>query len=221
MADRKHVATAGISGIEGRRRAALDDANENYSKRREQIIEVAAHLFRELGYEVTTLKDVAARLGTDRASLYYYFSSKDALFQAVVRDVLERNVAAATKIKRRRLPGRDKIAALIEDMIVSFDKNYPQVYVYIEDMGHIARQDSDWAHAVIRSSKVFESIVISILEEAKQQGAFDESVPVDLAALALFGMINWTCRWYQPGSKYSPEEVARSFTTIFLDGVSR
>ena len=30
--------------------------------------------------------------------------------------------------------------------------------------------------------------------------------------------MNWTHRWYRPGSKYSPKEIAEAFTTIFLEG---
>ena len=31
-------------------------------------------------------------------------------------------------------------------------------------------------------------------------------------------MINWMHRWYRPGMKWSPEEITKTFTEIFLNG---
>ncbi|PWC16055.1 TetR/AcrR family transcriptional regulator [Brenneria corticis] len=53
--------------------------------RREAIIEVAAKLFQEMGYERASMNELAKRLGGSKATLYSYFSSKEELFVAVVR----------------------------------------------------------------------------------------------------------------------------------------
>jgi AcrR family transcriptional regulator len=55
------------SGIDARRRAALKEGKAAYLARREEIVEVAAHVFRDHGFEAATLRDVAAAMGTDRA----------------------------------------------------------------------------------------------------------------------------------------------------------
>jgi len=103
-------------------------------------------------------------------------------------------------------------------MIESFDKNYPHMFVYTEDMGRIARQDSDWAREVVAKTKKFESIVVSIFAKGKADGEFRADLDAELASLALFGMINWTHRWYRPNSRFSPAQIAETFTTLFLDG---
>jgi VanZ family protein len=38
---------------------------------------------------------------------------------------------------------------------------------------------------------------------------------------ALFGMLNWTHRWYVPGRKYSADDLARTFLAVFFDGIDR
>ncbi len=100
------------SGIEGRRRTALREGNLGYSTRRLEIIRVAADVFREMGYESATLNDVAARLNTDRASLYYYVGSKEELLHEIVRDVLEDNRRTAEEVSKLPISGPEKIAAL-------------------------------------------------------------------------------------------------------------
>src|SRR3989442_2745301 len=113
--------SAAPSGIESRRKAALSEGNAGYTARRAEIIKVAADVFRERGYDAATSNDVAARLGTDRASLYYYVGSKEELLQEIVRDVLSQNLEAAEQVKKQKGTAPEKLQALIEHMIESFD----------------------------------------------------------------------------------------------------
>jgi len=195
------------SGIAGRRKAALEDGGEGYKTRRQEIVREAAKVFEEKGFEATTLNDIAERLGTDRASLYYYVGSKEELLHEIVRQVLAEPGTPSEKIER-----------LIEYMILSFDRNYPHMYVYVEDLARISRQESDWARDVVKKTKRFESIVVQILDDGRKDGTFRSDLPNHISALALFGMINWTHRWYKPGSAHSAKEIAETFCALFLDG---
>jgi AcrR family transcriptional regulator len=206
------------SGIEARRKAALEEGGASYIARREEIIRAAARVFRDRGFDVATLRDIAEALNTDRATLYYYVGSKEELLQEIVRDVLARDVLAAEAIKRSRASTPDKIRALIESMVTSYAENYPHIAVYMEDIGRIARQDSEWATDVIARSRRYESLVRSILGKGRRDGTLRADLPPELSSLALFGMINWMHRWHRPGMKWSPEEVANTFTEIFLNG---
>jgi len=51
--------------------------------RREAILEVAAQVFQELGYERTSMDEIAARMGGSKVTLYGYFASKQQLFLEV------------------------------------------------------------------------------------------------------------------------------------------
>jgi TetR/AcrR family transcriptional regulator, cholesterol catabolism regulator len=206
------------SGIEARRKAALEEGGAAYIARREEIILAAALVFRERGFDAATLRDIADALNTDRASLYYYIGSKEELLQEIVRDVLARDVKAAEGIKRSRAATADKIRALIESMVTSYAENYPHIAVYMEDFARIARQETEWAADVIARTRRYESLVRSILDKGRRDGTLRSDLPGEVSALALFGMINWMHRWYRPGGKWSTEEITRTFTEIFLNG---
>ena len=206
------------SGIEARRKAALEEGGAAYIARREEIILAAAQVFRERGFDAATLRDIADALNTDRASLYYYIGSKEELLQEIVRDVLARDVRAAEAIKRSRASTADKIRTLIESMVTSYAENYPHIAVYMEDLGRIARQDTEWATDVIARTRRYESLVRSILDKGRRDGTLRADLPSEICSLALFGMINWMHRWYRPGAKWSPEEITKTFTEIFLNG---
>lgn len=62
--------------------------------RKEEIVVEATRLFAERGYEGASMGDLADRVGLRKASLFHHFASKDALYQAVLGELLE-NVRAA------------------------------------------------------------------------------------------------------------------------------
>jgi len=63
-------------------------------KRRQAIIEAAAGMFRERGFDRASMHAIAARVGGSKGTLYNYFPSKEELFFAVVEDALEAQAAA-------------------------------------------------------------------------------------------------------------------------------
>jgi AcrR family transcriptional regulator len=55
---------------------------------RTRIQQVALDLFAERGYEATSLREIAERLGVTKAALYYHFRSKDEIVQSLFDDQL-------------------------------------------------------------------------------------------------------------------------------------
>jgi AcrR family transcriptional regulator len=58
--------------------------------RKEEILDVATHLFAERGYEGTSMSDVAERVGIRKASLFYHFTTKYTLYEAVLDRLVKR-----------------------------------------------------------------------------------------------------------------------------------
>ncbi|MFC8453605.1 TetR/AcrR family transcriptional regulator [Kitasatospora sp. NPDC057223] len=54
------------------------------SDTRERIVNVALELFAEQGYEQTSLREIADRLGVTKAALYYHFKTKDDIVHGIV-----------------------------------------------------------------------------------------------------------------------------------------
>lgn len=203
-----------------RRQAALADGGEDYRAKRDELIRTAAAVFREKGYSSATLNDVAARFGTDRASLYYYVASKEELFRECIRGVLDDNLAAGTAIVEGDGSPRDKLAQLVRVVLDSYEANYPYMYVYIqEDMSHIASKDTPWAAEMVEQTHRFERLFIDVLEKGVAGGSFRSDLPVVLVANALFGMMTWTHRWYVPGRKYDAGDLADTFLAVLFQGI--
>ncbi len=83
---------------------------------RKQILDAADSLFGELGFDVTTTRDIAQRSGVNKALIHYHFGSKDELLEALLEGYyakLGASLAAA-------LTRRQGLANQVEDLLDAY-----------------------------------------------------------------------------------------------------
>lgn len=209
------------SKIARRRKSALSEGSADYKVKRDEIVQAASRLFKERGYKSTTLAHVAEAAGVDRATVYYYVGSKEELFHEAVQGLVDRNAAKAERIFRAKdLDPKQKLTQLVETLMCSYEEHYPHMYVYIqEEMHHVATGTSEWARTMSRHTRRWESIFIKLVEAGMAQGIFRSDIPASISVNGLFGMLNWTHRWFKPGGKRNAREIAAWFSDIFFHGM--
>lgn len=84
---------------------------------RRQILDTALALFREHGFEETTIRDIAGRAGLSLGAAYYYFNSKEALVGAYYDYVQQEHQARARARFARGGPLRDRLRAALHTKI--------------------------------------------------------------------------------------------------------
>jgi AcrR family transcriptional regulator len=81
---------------------------------RRKIYEAAMELFREKGFDETTMRDIAARAGVALGGAYYYFSSKDAIVLAFYREMQESSNAPVLEALAGRKKLKERIRCVLE-----------------------------------------------------------------------------------------------------------
>ncbi len=85
--------------------------------RPQELLAAALELFGEKGYASTRLEDVAKRAGVSKGTLYLYFTNKEELFKAVVRE----NIVSAIGVAEDSIAGFDGHSAdLLREVIVGW-----------------------------------------------------------------------------------------------------
>jgi AcrR family transcriptional regulator len=64
-------------------KAKRDALHHDAASTRERILDVALDLFSDKGYDATSLREIAERLGVTKAALYYHFASKEDILMAL------------------------------------------------------------------------------------------------------------------------------------------
>jgi len=210
------------SGIGRRRAAAKEDGAQAYQDRRKEIAEAAARVFNREGFQAATMAAVAEELNIDRASLYYYISSKEELFDEVIRETSLENVARAQRIQRSSAPPPEKLRQLIVELMSSYGRHYPLLYIYIrENLKHVAGARSKWAQQMKQLNRDYDDAVVAIIEEGYADKSFQNIGPSRIVAYGIIGMMGWTNRWFKPGSSIlTAEEIGVMYARMAIAGLS-
>ena len=209
------------SGIGRRRSVARKEPSVLYRAKREEIAEAAIRVFNRMGFQRASITAVAEELGVDRASLYYYVSSKEALFDEVVRTVVERNLDLVKRIQASKASPRRKIRDLIIALMSSYGEHYPLFYIYIrENLSHVSDSRSEWSTTMRELNRQTTAAVIAIIEQGYADNSFRNIGDAQVVAYGIFGLVGWTHRWFRPGeSKVSAEEIGKIYAELVLAGI--
>lgn len=210
-----------ISNISRRRRTAQSDGSADYAAKRAELMRIATKLFKDQGFQSTKLADIARVAGLDRASVYYYVGSKEELFHESVEGVLDESMKLAKKLLAdRQLRSIERLHRIYVALMVSYEENYPATFVYIQEQMHeVAAEETAWAQEIMKKTRAFDQILIGFISGAIEAGELRNDIPPRLIENALFGMLNWTHRWFVPGGGMSGREVGEALWSIFTDGM--
>lgn len=210
------------SKISARRKSARHAGAEEYERKRTEILQVAAGVFKEMGYDAATADDIARRAGLDRASLYYYFKGKKELFREMIGGATADNVVTAEAIAASSESPRQKLRNLITAIFLSYEKHYPYLYVYLqEDMARLVQDGSDWSANIIALNRRYDIAVTSIVSNGMESGDFVSKGSAKLIVAGIVGMCNWSHRWYRPDGPMPAADIAEAFADMVLHGLCR
>jgi AcrR family transcriptional regulator len=146
---------------------------------RERILVVAERLFRQIGYQKTTVADIAKELRMSPANVYRFFDSKKAIHEGVARGLMGGVEVEAQRIARSEGPA----AARMRQMMKTINRMNTERYVddsKLHEMVEIAMQE-DWQVCVTH----METIGHTIGEVIAQGVATGEFEVDDLEVAAL------------------------------------
>ena len=166
---------------------------------RDRILVVAERLFREIGYQKTTVADIAKVLRMSPANVYRFFDSKKAIHEGVARTLMGGVEDAAQAIAARPGPA----AARLRELIITIHRMNSERYVgdsKLHEMVEIAMEES-WEVCVAHMQTLVESIA-GVVAQGVASGEF-ETADVPLTALSICqGMIGY----------FHPQMIAQAMT---------
>src|SRR5258705_3312336 len=143
---------------------------------RERILEVALCLFREIGYQKTTVADIAKVLRMSPANVYRFFDSKKAIHECVARSLMGEVEDAAQAIATK--PGL--AAARLRELMTTIHRMNSERYVgnsKLHEMVEIAMEES-WEVCVAHMQRITETIGVGIAEGAASGEFHAPDVPL-------------------------------------------
>lgn len=197
----------------------LPSIRRNVSQRRRapQIIKAAARIFAERGFHGATTQDIADVLGIRQASLYYYFSSKEAALELVCLKGVEGFFEAAKIIAARPENARKRLTSLINSHLSPLIDRADFVKVFLNERQHLPGESR---RRIGRWSRGLERIFEDVIKEGVAKGEFRSDLDPRMATLAILGMCNAASSWHRKEDA-DVAHVASQFARLVIDGVGK
>ena len=146
---------------------------------RERILVVAERLFRQIGYQKTTVADIAKELRMSPANVYRFFDSKKAIHEGVCRALMGEVEAEAQRIAA--IPGPASVR--LRELVKTIHRMNSERYVgdsKLHEMVEIAMQES-W-EVCLAHMELITKIIGSVIAQGAESGEF-EVTDLPLAAM--------------------------------------
>ena len=198
-----------------RGRPPKTQADPDEGNRRRPLIEAAARLFRNKGFDATSTRDIAAAAGMQSGSPFYHFESKNALLHVVMCE----GMALAERCQREALAqlpaeasARTQLRSLVRqhfEVLHGEHADFIPVMLYEwRSLSSAQRQD------VAAAKDAYEAFWIPVLEALHQQGSLLAEPAT--ARLFIFGALNWSVQWFNPLGAHSLDALTDQALSLFL-----
>ena len=193
-----------------RKRKSVPGRSER--NRRGELLAVCARLFREKGFDGTTIRDISAAASMHSGSPFYHFKTKQAMLVAVMEEGLAEGLRHSHAVFALDLPPADRFKRLVRahlGTILEDGNDFIPVLLY-----EIRSLTSTNRRRIIALKDGYDALWQKMIDELETAGllAGDRR----LARLFLLGALNWTAQWYRPGGRLSLDKVAEQAAAAFL-----
>ena len=183
---------------------ALSRIERKRLRRVNEILRVAADVVAERGYQNASLEEVAERLDLAKASLYYYFDSKQSLVAACL------DTAAAEVEKRLQAivdedgTPTETLRRLIVEQQIFTTQDRPELsrlfLRHLEWPAPLLERIHEW---LVRHDRIWKQVI----EAGIATGEFATTVDPAIVRHCIHGALDFVPFWYHPDGKYPPEEA--------------
>ncbi|MFD7246175.1 TetR/AcrR family transcriptional regulator [Streptomyces massasporeus] len=201
-------------------KSSSDDKKSTVSppERREELLAIAARVFAEQGYNATTVRKIADAAGMLAGSLYYHFDSKESMLDEILSGFLDELWARYDAVLGAGLGPRETLEALVTESFREIDRHLDAVAIYQKESRHLGARPH-FAY-LVDSQQKFEKAWLGTLERGVAAKVFRADLDVRLTYRFLRDTVWVAASWYRPGGRHSPEEIARQYLSMVLEGVA-
>ena len=183
--------------------------------RRAQIAAVAAGLFAEYGYEATTVRQIADRVGMLAGSLYNHFATKDDMLHAVMRARIGQLEQANLMIARLAVDAEHRLLANAI-MRIHHYVTYSQFHAILLRESHFFQRHPDFAYVVDAKTRI-RAVQQDMLRDGMAAGLFRPDMDPYLMIGTISRMLSGVTEWHRSIEMFSSNQPPAYTLDVLVD----
>jgi TetR/AcrR family transcriptional regulator, cholesterol catabolism regulator len=184
--------------------------------RRNEILDAFVRYVAERGYDRTNLGDIANELGMSKGTIVHHFGTKAQMLRELEESHLACQLDALQMVWDRLTSPHQRIAAMV----------YTSALLQVIARNATVASQREWVQLsddpamqqVRKLRHQLQALTIDEIRNGIKSGVF-RSVDAELAALQLWGSLQWMWVWFDPVGSRTAEQVGAAFVDVFLGGL--
>jgi TetR/AcrR family transcriptional regulator, cholesterol catabolism regulator len=182
----------------------------------ELIRSSAIDLFFEHGYEATSLRAIAGKVGIQVGSLYNHLTSKESLLYSIMSKIIE-DLLAELDTRLATVSGSiERLRVAIEVHVFFHTARAREVFIGNSELRSLTPTHR---RKVVKLRDQYEERFIDIIEKGVADGSFEADDP-KIAAWAILAVGTSTSTWFRPDGRLQLEDIATLYTDLVLNGLA-
>jgi TetR/AcrR family transcriptional regulator, cholesterol catabolism regulator len=191
---------------------------EKVSKRRDEILQVAAELFAAKGYEETTIREIGDAAGILSGSLYHHFQTKEEMLHELLKGFIAMIPEYQAIVDQGR-PPKETMCAMIDLALRTSVSNPHTVRITVQERKFLARNPT-FAY-VEKAWKQMSKVWYGVLEQGVADGVVRKDLDLHLMLRMINDLVAAAVDWYRPGGRYSIGKIIDTQIALIFDGIGR
>ena len=202
----------------GAGRKLEQDGESKFDRRLGEILGHATEVFYTKGYAGASMRDLSRSSGMSLAGLYYYFESKEKLLYLIQKHTFSTIMGQLQERLREVEDPEERVRVFIRNHLEYFLANLKAMKVLSHEDEALS---GPLAAEIAAMKRDYYRIIRGLVEDLRRQKGkgFNGEVSSRVAALSLFGMMNWIYTWHNPRRDAGAQELADEMADIFLRGL--
>lgn len=177
-----------------------------------RIMLAALELFATRGFHGTGIRDIAKHANISTANLYHYTGSKDRLLFQIMEGALDKLLQAAEEIQLKESSARERLEQLVRMHVITHALS-PMASSVVDDQ--FIYLEGEYRDQIVAMRDRYEIYYGQVIKHGVDSGSFDVAEQ-SAARLGLLEMLSGVARWYSPGGKMQPSEIAEVHVKLTL-----
>jgi len=187
--------------------------------RQNELLQIAADLFADRGYNATTVRDIADEAGILSGSLYHHFDSKESMIDTILSSFIEQTLSQYEAVVAEGKGPTETFEGLVRASLDSMVDSRSAILIYQNEARFLAVQPR---FSYLRDAhRRFERIWTDVLKDGIAAGEFRDSIDPKLVYRLIRDTVWAAPRWYRPGGSLKPARIIDQYTAVLIDGVAK
>jgi AcrR family transcriptional regulator len=197
----------------GKDRPAAAGGRRRRGSGRDRILEGALQAFCEVGYQATSVRDIAQRSGVSVPGLYHHFTSKYEILLTLIRRVMNDLIAETSQAVEQIGPDPlERLGAAVEAHVKFHTERQQESFLGNTELRSL---EPDERAEIVALRDRQQAIFTNVIAEGAAAGRMHVG-SVQGAARAIVTMCTAVASWYRPGGALNSESVAGQYRSYAL-----